>query len=94
VKTQPVFEFRDAAGVMAGFRCPAFAAGINLTGYHLHFMEDSAAGGGHVLGLVTDRVIVEIDETDEFHLKLPEDTAFTRLDLSPDRTAEVKKIER
>jgi acetolactate decarboxylase len=94
VKTQPVFEFRDAAGVMAGFRCPVFAAGINFTGYHLHFMADSEAGGGHVLGFVTDRVIVEIDETDEFHMKLPADSAFMRLDLSPDRTADVKRVER
>jgi acetolactate decarboxylase len=94
VKTQPVFEFADAAGVMAGFRCPAYAAGVNFPGYHMHFMEDSAAGGGHVLGFAAGRVTVDIDVTDEFHMKLPADSAFIKLDLSTDGTADVKRVER
>ena len=94
VKTQPVFEFRNVAGVMAGFRCPGYVQGVNFTGYHLHFLAGEGAGGGHVLGFVTDRVTIEIDRTDEFHLKLPADTAFFRVNLSSDRTADVKKVEK
>jgi len=94
VKTQPVFEFENVQGVMAGFRCPAYVKGVNFTGYHLHFLAKAGAGGGHVLGFVTDRVTLEIDRTDEFHLKLPADSAFYHANLSSDRTADVRKVEK
>ena len=94
VKTQPIFEFKNIAGVMVGFRCPAYVKGVNFTGYHLHFLAKEGVGGGHVLGFVTDRVTIEIDRTDEFHLKLPADSAFFHANLSSDRTADVGKVEK
>jgi len=94
VKTQPVFEFKNVTGVMAGFRCPDYVQGINFKGYHLHFLAKEGAGGGHVLGFVTDRVTVEIDRTDELRLKLPADSAFFKAGLSSDRTADVSKVEK
>ena len=34
---------------MLGFRFPAYAEGIEVAGYHLHFISDDRARGGHVL---------------------------------------------
>jgi acetolactate decarboxylase len=94
VKTQPVFEFEHVRGVMVGFRLPEFIKGVNMPGYHLHFLMREGMGGGHVLGFVPDRVTVQIDQTDEFVLKLPGDEAFLKTDLSGEASVRVKQVEK
>lgn len=93
VKTQPVFEFTEAKGIMVGFRCPSYAKTVNYAGYHMHFLAQEGEGGGHVLGFTADKVRIEIDVTDGFHLALPDDPVFYRVDLSGDGDA-VRKVEK
>jgi acetolactate decarboxylase len=93
-KTQPVFEFADASGMMVGFRCPAFTRNVNFPGYHLHFLANEGGGGGHVLAFTADRVTVEIDDTDGFFLSLPDDADFLKAELSGTDGADVKKAEK
>lgn len=93
VKTQPVFKFSEVNGMMVGFRCPSYAKTVNYAGYHLHFLAKEGEGGGHVLGFTADKVRIEIDVTDGFHLALPDDGEFYRVDLSGDEEA-VKKVEK
>jgi acetolactate decarboxylase len=93
VKTQPVFDFKNVEGVLVGFRCPAFVRGIQYPGYHLHFLAKDAKGGGHILNFITDRVTLEIDRTDQFLLKLPNDETFFKANLSGHEEADVKKVE-
>ena len=66
VKTQPVFTWQDVAGTVVGFRCPAFVKGINVPGYHLHFLIADRQAGGHILALETDQVNAAIDLTPGF----------------------------
>lgn len=94
VKTQPVFDFNNVEGVLVGFRCPAYVKGVQFPGFHLHFLTRDARGGGHVLNLVTERVILEIDRKDRFLLELPGDEAFLKADLSADHEADVKRVEK
>jgi acetolactate decarboxylase len=94
IKTQPVFDFEEVEGILAGFRCPAYMKGIQFPGYHLHFLARDKRGGGHVLNFITDSVTVEIDRTDQFFLNLPDDGTFFKMDLSGDRGAEIKQVER
>ena len=49
VADQHVFELEDVAGTMLGFRFPAYVEGIEVAGYHLHFISDDRTRGGHVL---------------------------------------------
>ena len=49
VKTQSTFQFENVEGVIVGIRCPTFMKGINVTGYHLHFLTKDRKAGGHVL---------------------------------------------
>ena len=37
---QHVFELRDVSGTLVGFRFPDYASGVEVTGYHLHFITD------------------------------------------------------
>ena len=65
-------EMHDVAGTIVGFRCPAFVKGINDPGYHLHFLTDDKAQGGHLLSFVMDRGTCAIDICSNHFVILPE----------------------
>jgi acetolactate decarboxylase len=94
VKVQPVFEFENVDGVLAGFRCPEFAKSLNVAGYHLHFLNRSKTAGGHVLNLTLQQGSVEIDVKRGFEVSLPETKAFRSADLVRDRTADLQRVEK
>jgi acetolactate decarboxylase len=93
VKDQPVFEHRDLQGVIVGIRCPAYVNGLNLPGYHLHFIDNQRTVGGHLLDAVISSGTVEIDDTYDFYLKLPPSGEFGKLDLDKDNQQAIKKAE-
>ncbi len=94
VKTQPVFDLTDVAGTMVGFWCPSFVKGVNVPGYHLHFLRADGKQGGHVLDFVIDKAILEIDDTRELSLVLPDDDAFDKADLERNREKDLKAVEK
>ncbi len=94
VQRQATFEFQGAQGTMVGFWCPAYAAGLNVPGYHLHFLTADKKAGGHVLDCETNNVKIEIAYAPRFYLALPGDTDFYRVDLSPVKTADINKVEK
>ncbi len=94
-KTQPVFEKKEQTGTLVGFRLPAFTSGVNVPGYHLHFLSSDKTFGGHVLEFTIDEANVEIQEINNFYMTLPEDdSAFGNIDLSKDRTKELHEVEK
>ncbi|MBP1748293.1 MAG: Alpha-acetolactate decarboxylase [Deltaproteobacteria bacterium] len=94
VKTQPVFEFKNIAGTVVGLWCPPFVKGINVPGYHLHFITSDGKAGGHVLDFVAADATAEFDDTRELFLVLPDDNDFNNVDLKRDRSSEVKAVEK
>ena len=66
LKGQAVFEFRNVTGTAVGFYTPPAAAGMNVAGYHLHFITSDRSRGGHVLDIVTGGNTVELDSTPRF----------------------------
>lgn len=94
VKTQPVFDLKDVQGTIVGFRCPPYVKGINVPGYHLHFLSADRKTGGHVLDFTVEKATVEIDDKGEFTMVLPADKAFYGADLSTDREKDLKAVEK
>ena len=92
-KEQAVFEFKRVNGTLIGFRCPAFVKGINVPGWHLHFLTDDRKGGGHVLDLRANGLDVALDPSDSIYLTLPRQGDFTNIDLSADRQQELQRVE-
>ena len=41
-KDQPIFDFQDVRGCLAGFYTPRFMESLNAPGYHLHFLRKTA----------------------------------------------------
>ena len=94
VKNQPTFEFSDVKGIMVGFRCPVYVEGINVPGYHIHFITSDRKSGGHLLECRMEDVKIEIDDTSRFYMVLPESGEFHEVDLTEDKQAELEKIEK
>lgn len=93
-KNQPVFELEQVNGTIVGYWLPAYIDGINVPGYHLHFITDDRTAGGHVLEFDLTEATVEIDNTYEFFMDLPESDDFLDADLSKDTGLEIEQVEK
>jgi acetolactate decarboxylase len=91
---QPVFDLYEVSGTLAGFRFPDFAEGMNVPGYHLHFLSDDRRAGGHVLAFELERGRLAIDDTSNFHIELPTDESFLSAELGGGRSDDVEKVEK
>ena len=94
VKQQRVFQFSQVSGTVLGFRCPAFVKGINVPGYHLHFLDQVRAAGGHVLDLEVRDPRVQIAVAPRFVMVLPEQGQFLQSDLAGDRGEDLRQVEK
>ena len=68
---QHVFDLRDVGGTLVGFRFPDYAEGIEVAGYHLHFITEDCERGGHVLDCRIVGGIAQIDLANDLHVELP-----------------------
>jgi acetolactate decarboxylase len=72
VAEQHVFELADIEGTMLGFRFPSYVEGIEVSGFHLHFIAADRARGGHVLSSRSAGSLrVQLDPSSELHVELP-----------------------
>jgi acetolactate decarboxylase len=94
VKDQSILEFYDIKGTIVGFRTPHYMKGINVPGYHLHFITADRRAGGHLLECRMRDVGIELDYTSQFHVVLPEDGEFGRADLKKERRIELERVEK
>jgi len=92
---QPEFHMKDIAGTIVGFRCPQYISGINVPGYHLHFLSYDKTQGGHILDFEIISGKCEIDMLDRYTLTLPSKAqGFAGTDLSIDRSKELEAVEK
>jgi acetolactate decarboxylase len=95
VAEQHVFELGDVLGTMLGFRFPAYAEGIEVSGYHLHFISDDRSRGGHVLGSRSSSTLrAQLDPSSELHVELPPGVELADTKLAADTHAAVELVER
>ena len=90
---QPEFELRNIRGTLVGFRCPAYVGGVNVPGYHLHFITEDKMSGGHVLGFQTDSVNIRVEAVHEFRMVLPRSESFYTTDLTKETRKDLDKVE-
>ncbi len=93
-KNQPTFEFNNVKGTLVGFWCPSYVDGINVPGYHVHFLNADKNAGGHLLGFTMESGQIEIDATPNFYMCLPAGEEFGKIDMTEDRTQETNKVEK
>lgn len=94
-RNQPVFEFQNIEGTIIGFRCPSYITGVNVAGYHLHFITKNKDAGGHILEFKVLNATAFVDNTSKFLMFLPgQDTDFYKLDLTQQKQDELEKVEK
>lgn len=94
-KNQSIFELTNVTGTLMGFRLPQFVQGVNVPGYHLHFLSDDLEGGGHVLEVQASAGQLQVDGLSNWlHIHFPIDSAaFGGADLTQDRSQELEQVE-
>jgi len=92
-QTQPEFEYEDLSGTIVAVRCPDYVAGINMPGWHLHFISADGTKGGHLLDASLKTGEGQVDFTNEFQMFLPVDGAFGKLALANDMAQDTQSVE-
>lgn len=76
LKQRPAYNKNNTTGMLVGFWLPNYFTGINLTGFHLHFISDDENFGGHLIQLQADSLKVSADYKYGYHLQLPKNDLF------------------
>ncbi|MBG2836003.1 MULTISPECIES: acetolactate decarboxylase [Morganellaceae] len=84
IENQPIFNFHNETGTIAGFRSPQFTQGINVAGFHEHYINQQRQGGGHVLDYYLKKGTLQIGIISRLTIDLPSQSAFLQANLMPD----------
>lgn len=93
VGEQQVFELTQADGTMLGFRFPEYAEGIEVAGWHLHFISEDRGSGGHVLDSRVETAHVQLDPSGELHVELPSGIDLADPDAAKSTHAAIDRVE-
>jgi len=92
-ESQREFEYEQVEGTIVAFRSPEYVEGINLPGWHLHFLSRDGLRGGHLLEVATTFSEMQIGDMRSFQLSLPSSRSFAAMDIAEDRREETQSIE-
>lgn len=78
---QRIFELRNVRGTLVGFRLPQYLNGVNVGGYHFHFVTNDRRAGGHVIDGTFVNPIADLDTLLGWKMVLPDRLAFAQASL-------------
>ncbi|MFO1242783.1 MAG: acetolactate decarboxylase [Rickettsiales bacterium] len=93
-KTQSIFDLKQVEGTMVGYWFPAYASGVNVPGFHLHFLTKDKKAGGHVLEFTTRDATLQRETKTSLRMILPEDEAFQKTDFSQIKSYDINRVEK
>jgi acetolactate decarboxylase len=91
---QPVFNFYEVEGTLAGFFTPSFMSSINVPGLHLHFLSNDLQHGGHLLECTPRKLRVGVQFISKLELSLPMTLDYLTADFNRDITSDLNKVEK
>jgi acetolactate decarboxylase len=94
VAEQHVFELREVGATLVGFRFPNYAEGVEVGGYHLHFISADRERGGHVLECALRRGVARLDIASDLHVELPPGVALDSPALDHATRSAIDRVER
>ena len=92
-QTQKAFIFENIRGSLVGVYFPDYMDGINMPGWHLHFLSDDRSKGGHVFDVSIREGSVKVDKINNIYISLPKEAAFDTYSLKQDLQEEIKSVE-
>ena len=92
-ETQKAFLFENIRGSLVGVYFPDYMDGINMPGWHLHFLSEDRTKGGHVFDVSVRTGVARVDKISSMELDLPREAAFDTYALKQDLHDEIKSVE-
>ena len=92
-KNQKAFIFENIRGSLVGVYFPDYMDGINMPGWHLHFLSEDRSKGGHVFDVCIREGTAKVDRISSVTIELPKDAAFDTYSLKQDLRDEIQSIE-
>lgn len=95
IKDQSIFDFNNVTGTMVGYWNPNYIKGINIPGFHFHFISDDKTLGGHVFSFEKlSKLKIDVDKLNKIKIFLPNGKDFQNANLSKDRSEDLEKAEK
>lgn len=91
---QTSFVFDNIKGSLVGVYYPDHMDGINMPGWHLHFISEDRTKGGHVFDVILKEGNVRLDKISRIEIQLPTDPAFDTYSLKTVSEDELNKVEK
>ena len=92
-KNQKAFMFENIRGALVGVYFPDYMDGINMPGWHLHFISEDRSKGGHVFDVSVLEGVAKVDKISNIYINLPKEAAFDTYSLKQDLQDEIKSVE-
>ncbi len=90
---QVEFEFGPTVGTLVGFRFPDYAQGLEVAGYHLHYLSQDRAQGGHVLDCILENGVARFDTSSDLHVEVPSGLCLSEPDPSGQKREVLRRVE-
>ncbi len=92
-RTQKSFIYENIRGSLVGVYFPDYLDGINMPGWHLHFLSGDRSKGGHVFDVCIREGTAKADKISNIYINLPEDAAFDTYALKQNLKDEIRSVE-
>ncbi|TDQ23877.1 acetolactate decarboxylase [Tenacibaculum caenipelagi] len=90
---QHFFEYKNTEGTLVGFLLPNYLDGINVSGFHFHFLSKNTKQGGHTLDFKGNNLKIEIAVLKTFEMDTPNNSDFQNFEFQKSEKAELKIVE-
>jgi acetolactate decarboxylase len=93
VAHQREWELTSVEGTLLGFRFPDTTGGLEVPGWHLHFIDDARGAGGHVMEVSASGGSLRFEATEDLHVEVPASIGEISLSAVTDRRSEIDAVE-
>lgn len=92
-KSQVEHEYENLSGHLLGVWCPKYVEGLNMPGWHIHFLSKDKTKGGHMLEIAIKEAAIKIEDKRNYEILFPSNEEFKNLDLGVDLKKDTEKVE-
>lgn len=91
---QREFEFKNVSGSLVCVYFPQYMDGLNVAGWHVHFISDDRTMGGHVFDCSLQEGKAYMGRIEGFNFLIPKTRFFQKLTLTDVSKEEIESVEK
>ncbi|KFE96924.1 acetolactate decarboxylase [Chryseobacterium luteum] len=90
---QKIFDYSDTEGTLVGFYLPEYLNGINIKGFHFHFISSDGKQGGHVLDFEAENLKAAVAVLKSFNLETSDNKDFQNFQFEQKNNESLERLE-